>query len=270
MEHVSSLTLTLKPAIEQQIRPYQAHSLGPYLQGVLMRSIDSQYAEMLHASSFNPYSQCCFLDSNGDLSWRINALTDAAAERLLSPVQKLESFRIHSADMEVSVSKQSLEVVPLKSITDCIGMEWGNRAEVQFLTPASFKSKGSYVILPSTRFLLQNLLMHYSMVYEGNGEADQETLEYIDRHVRIVSYRLNSCAFSNVAADGKKIPAFIGSLSFGMGGPLPMAGLVRTLLQFGEYSGVGIKTSMGMGGIRCSFKDKIDKAGEKRGHDEIK
>lgn len=47
-----------------------------------------------------------------------------------------------------------------------------------------------------------------------------------------------------------KIPAFVGSLTLHAAGPQSLRGLVAMLLSFGEASGIGVKTSMGMGGVQ--------------------
>lgn len=256
MEHITSLKMTLRPLGECKFTAAQVFSWGPYMQGVLMRSIDSRYADELHGMSFNPYSQYCYLDEGGAMIWRVNALTDQAADRIIAPLQKLDSFEIHSAGVSVETDRVETESIRLKQLTDLIAADQGNKAFVQFITPASFKCQGSYVNMPSARLVLQNILMHYSKVYEERGEADQEMLDYIVEHTRITSYNLRSHYVLHVAGEGRKIPAFMGKMTFGVYGPSTMSGLVRMLLRFGEFSGVGIKTAMGMGGMRCAFSDK--------------
>lgn len=46
-----------------------------------------------------------------------------------------------------------------------------------------------------------------------------------------------------------KIPAFIGEVIINVRGPQQLSNLANMLIEFGTYSGVGIKTGMGMGGI---------------------
>jgi CRISPR-associated endoribonuclease Cas6 len=94
--------------------------------------------------------------------------------------------------------------------------------------------------------------MHYSQIYEGDNEVDPDTVDYIDQHARITAYHLRSQYFDHAADSGKKIPAFVGSLTIGTKGPQALTGLAHMLLSFGEYAGIGIKTSMGMGGVTCS------------------
>ena len=46
-----------------------------------------------------------------------------------------------------------------------------------------------------------------------------------------------------------KIPSFIGNIDIYIRGPQTMTNLVNLLISFAKFSGIGIKTSIGMGGI---------------------
>lgn len=247
-EQLSMLTMVLKPATGMD-RFRQSRSLGPNLQGVLMEHIDKEYASVLHQLPFNPYSQHCMWEGN-ELVWRVNALTHEAAASVIDPIRKLEKVTVRGAGTTFEVAKTSLETLSLKSLLGGINEPGEDKVSVRFVTPTSFKSRGSYVIMPSVRLMLQNLLMHYGQVYDSNKEGYSETIEYVDQYVRILSYNLRSCYFGNVAGGQRRIPAFVGTMTLGLRGAEMTAGLVRMLLRFGEFAGVGIKTSMGMGGFR--------------------
>lgn len=233
--------------------------MGPYLQGFLMEAIDKGYAGSLHALPFNPYSQYCRREvASGALEWRVNALTDEAAQQIIDPLRTLDQVEVRRHGIKLAVLRQTMETVSLKSLTDIIrektDEERRPKAYMRFMTPTAFKCQGRYVFMPTVRLVLQNIFMHYSQVYEGNCEIDTETLSYIDQHVHMTSYNLRSCYFANVADERRKIPSFIGTMSLRITGPSTLVGLVRMLLRFAEFSGVGIKTSMGMGGVSCQWR----------------
>lgn len=56
--------------------------------------------------------------------------------------------------------------------------------------------------------------------------------------------------------EGIKIPSFIGEIGIRINGTDTMARYVKLLARFGEYSGVGIKTAMGMGAFRIKQKER--------------
>lgn len=247
MEHLSRVFLHLRSVDGKSLAAAQAASLGPLFQGVLMESIDGSYAEQLHASAFNPYSQHVTLGDDGGVVWAISALNNEAAERILSPLSKMDTIFLRGIDESFAVEKRVEEGVPIGFLLNKIKDDCRSRHRVRFATPTAFKVRGEYVIMPTAKLLFQNLLMHYNQVYSGSGEVDEDTVVYIAENARISSYNLRSQYFSRVV-NGKKIPAFIGDITLSVSGSQPMQGLASMLLGFGEYAGVGIKTSMGMGG----------------------
>ncbi len=252
-QRITALSLVLKPTdLPSGAPPLRPDALGPYLQGALMEHTDTAYAQLLHQLPFNPYSQYCFKDSDGNLVWRISALTDEAAAYIIEPMRNAGPITVRSQKLTLEPLKSTLETLDLKALLEAIRQEGDRRQRVRFVTPTAFKSQGDYVFMPSVRHIFQNLLMHYSQVYEGSKEIDVDTVAYIDQHVRITSYNLHSQYFAYASGEGKRIPAFMGTLTLSIGGPATMGGLVRMLLKFGEYAGVGVKTSMGMGAFLCA------------------
>lgn len=250
--HISELTLTLGVPAGTRISLAQASSFGPLLQGALMEHVDHAYAAWLHVQPFNPYSQYCVTGKrDGTLAWHITALNDEALRQILVPLQTLDSITLHKVNMTFTVQVHSLTTTTLKSITDEISSNTASYAKVEFVTPTAFKSAGRYVIVPNVRLIFQNLLMQYGQMYETSDEADQDTVDYIDKNVWIRSYHLHSQRMEHVNPQGRAVSGFVGDLSLSIKGPQPLVGLVHMLLRFGEYAGVGIKTSMGMGGMRC-------------------
>lgn len=252
MRRISTVSITLKPASPVTMTSSKAAALGPYLQGALLERADTRYVALLHQLPFNPYSQYCCIDEKGNIVWKINTLTDEAAEQLIEPIRSLEQVGLRATGESFDVVSTSLNTIDIKCLLDSIYEDGPSKIKVQFLTPAAFKSQGSYVFMPTVRLVFQNLLMRYYQAYEGNKEVDAETIDFIEQNVRVTSYCLQSRYFSHIAPQGKKIPAFVGNMTLSISGPSSLAGLARMLLTFGEYSGVGIKTSMGMGGITCS------------------
>lgn len=275
MQHLSSCTfhLTAKPQDASKIIANSVCVAGPYFQGLLMSVVDKEYAELLHGGLFNPYSQYSSFDNEtGGITWTVNTLSDEATERIINPLTKRDSFEVKGLGIHLDVSSYSVETKSLKSLTDVVhekqnkpernpdqdsakaqkDVKQFDKMKLSFVTPTAFKSRGEYIFMPNSRLLFQNLLMRYETAYKGTQESDEETVSYLASHAKIVSYDLRSHYFSNVAEGKKNIPAFMGNATISLGGPAPAIGLAKMLLMFGEYAGVGIKTSMGMGGFKCS------------------
>lgn len=250
MEHITTVSLDLEPGKGFDLPKSGACSLGPMLQSVLMEHADSTYVKQLHASVFNPYSQYCFVRKDGGLVWRVSALTDEAASRLLKPIDGIESFKLRNLDTTFSIARKTRETVSVQHLLSALKEDAGPTFRVHFMSPVAFKSKGEYVIVPDVRLVFQNLLMRYNQVYAGDSEIDADTVLYISEHTRITSYNLRSHYFPRTMSKNDKIPAFMGDLTLHVAGSQSLRGLVAMLLEFGEVSGVGAKTSMGMGGMQ--------------------
>jgi CRISPR-associated endoribonuclease Cas6 len=232
---------------------------GPMLQSVLMGAIEPEYAERLHSMTLNPYSQYCIADVAGNPIWIINALNEEAAKQIIEPLSDVKEFWINKLGIKFTVKQSKITVLGLKELTELIHGCNQEKLTLKFLTPTAFKSGGSYQFMPSPRLVFQNLLMRYCQLYDGSSEVDSETLSYIEQHVRITSYNLRSSYFhlGGVSSGGigsksgvkdLKIPAFVGSVIMSINVPQSLTGLINMLCRFAEFGGVGIKTSMGMGG----------------------
>ena len=127
--------------------------------------------------------------------------------------------------------------------------EAGKYFRIEFLTPTAFKQRGRFVIWPDVRLVYQSLMNKYSAILSETDMYDEETLEQLVESSELAEYRLRSVKFP---MEGIVIPAFCGTITIRMRGTNTMARYLRMLLRFGEYSGVGIKTAMGMGAVRMA------------------
>lgn len=265
MDNIATLSLHVKPLDSGEGNIRQVFSLGPMLQSVLMEHADSLYAEQLHASMLNPYSQYCFVNDKDEIVWRISTLTDEAMNRLIDPISKIEEFTLRNLGKTFVVTKRLCESFGMDHLLGILKEDAPSTFRIRFVSPVAFRSKGRYVIMPDVWFIFQNLLMRYSQMYAGDAEIDIDTLEYIVEHVSISSYNLHSHYFLRTMGKSDRIPAFLGSLTFHVAGPQSLRGLVAMLLTFGEAAGVGIKTSMGMGGMQLLDNQSTQKGGGKVG-----
>jgi CRISPR-associated endoribonuclease Cas6 len=124
-----------------------------------------------------------------------------------------------------------------------------NDFEVEFLTSTSFKRTGSYEFQFDFGLFWQNLAMKYGYVFEQDKEVPAGLVEELVKHSKMLSYSLRSHYYNIGGKVMTKVPAFLGRMKFKVTGAGTLKNYARMLLQFGEFSGVGIKTSMGMGGF---------------------
>ena len=228
---------------------------GSLFQGILMEQVEPAYGEFLHLDGLKPYSQNIHYE-NDKLIWEINTLNEQASTELIEPL-KAGAFQ----KVEIRHDKQELGILEKREITDTY-QDFVNRyyfqnqsrkVRIQFLSPVSFKQNGRYVFYPDMRLIFQSLMMRFDTFADNLSVYSEEVLEQLTDNTHITGYNLKSVRFH---LEGTSIPAFTGNIEVYMNGPQPLVNLVHLLLRYGEYSGVGIKTAMGMGAMRISDRGK--------------
>ena len=135
MEHITTLSLHIEPQSSGEHPSWQPSFLGPMLQSVLMEHLDDDYAAQLHASTFNPYSQYCFVGENGEIIWRVSALTDEAAERLVGPASRIDSFTLRNLNETFTVRRRQFDSFGVDHLLGILKSEAGPTFRVRFATP---------------------------------------------------------------------------------------------------------------------------------------
>ena len=223
------------------------------LQGVMMEAIDSEYAELLHRNQLNPYSQFVTKE-DGKTIWHIHTVSEEAYEKILLPVAKLSSVYIRQKDKEIKIGKRELNTCLEKELLDeFYGEKCEKYLNVSFLTPTSFKRDGKYVNYPDLRLIYGSLMRKYSAASETMDMVDEDTLEELVEKSEIVRYRLQTSPFP---MEKIRVTGFVGNICIHANGTETLARYIRMLLRFGEYSGIGIKTGVGMGAIRYNRRQK--------------
>ncbi|MBD3949408.1 CRISPR-associated endoribonuclease Cas6 [Tuanshanicoccus lijuaniae] len=225
--------------------------LGVYLQGVLMRLIDERNAELLHLSTVKPYSQFVqFNKENQQYHWYIHYL-DTMAEETFSAVllsDDFSEFFIESLEnVHCRILTKDIEILEVRQLTqEFYSGEAPKRIELQFLTPTTFKQDGQYVLFPDIRLIIQSMMVKYSAIVEKEGYPDEKFLEDIVRTTQIRHYQLRS---QSVFVHRYPIIGFKGRITLELHGNETMRRYVYMLVKYATYSGIGIKSAMGMGAV---------------------
>ncbi len=249
---LSMLTqLRMELKTEGKLTVYQSSNLH----GVIMERIDTNYAEILHESGLNPYSQ--HLEYNDNLEWVVCTYTKEAYERIIIPLlnENFNGFELTGRDIKVEISNKKLTQVPQKELMKKFYEENSDRyITIEFLTPSSFKSNGEYLIFPDLELMFKSLMNKYSSA-TNMDMLDEDALGELVTNCKIVRYNLRSCFFP---LEKVKIQAFRGWITVRMSGTQTLANYANMLLRFGEYSGIGIKCSIGMGAIKIKERTRVD------------
>ena len=241
---LAELIIKLQPG-EMNVGFWQAS----VFQGFLMERIDRNYADLLHKDGWKPYSQ--YVEKEGDTAlWHICTLNEEAYKQIILPFMDddFKSVYLKQKEKELIVLDKQVRKKPKSELLEYMyAKEVEKTITLQFITPTAFKSNGIYQILPDVRMVFQSLMNKYSAASKTLDMFDTETLEALCVSSHISGYRLRSMFFP---LEGVRIPSFGGEMTIRMGGKGTLAGYAQLLTEFGTYSGIGIKTAMGMGAVR--------------------
>lgn len=231
------------------------YNISSLMQGVLMEFISPEYADRLHNDGLKPYTQ--HIEKEGDnLIWIITTMTDEAESEIIDAIISSEKRDIkieHKEDCLAIKSKELQYVSYQELMNDTYFGKCSRTVKIDFKTPTAFKTGGRYQFYPTVELLMGSLINKHDAVSEATKVKSEEIMEEITRNVSIIGYRLRSTSFH---LEGVRIPAFVGHITIRITGTQQFVNLVNLLLAFGEYSGVGIKTAIGMGAISIEQQRK--------------
>jgi len=236
--------LTLRPEAGQPVPPETAYRLY----AALLESSPSSFGEAAHRDAATPVSQFLVPGPEGTLLWTLNLL-GRESEAALSPIlETQEHYLLTRRGTLLRVLRREHQGLGgaeelLARASGCSGAH-----RLRFCTSTAFKSRGQYQNLPTPRLVIQSLLRKWNACLtdcpiedeDGQGmEALAAGLTVSGFHLESRSYRLK----------GTVIPGFTGELTLDNRLTGFQRQLTDALLLFSGYSGIGIKTALGMGGV---------------------
>ncbi|MGM0216498.1 CRISPR-associated endoribonuclease Cas6 [Enterococcus sp. AZ109] len=225
------------------------NNIGSVLHGALMEWLPTSVVERLHQpASYSPLKQRLLLE-NGESIWEIVCLSQDLGECIVKILTSKNNLFLKRHNITVDIEGFTVEHYNVSEMMhESFSIQKPIRYQkIKICSPMSFKSNGQYDIFPDIKRFFRSIMLTFDSFYDEYQLYDRDTLEYLTEQVTIVNYQLKSTKYH---LEGTRIPSFVGHITFRVSGPLPFNQLVHFLLSFGELSGVGIKTSLGMGKYR--------------------
>lgn len=230
-------------------------NMSSLFQGAVMERVrDSgheDYGDRLHESELHPYTQHLEL-RDGVWHWVLTFLDDESHEIIWKDsLSGLGTIYLRDRQQTIHFGEIREKKLSLKDLNDVFksgGDAWG--VGLSFVTPTCFKSNGRYVFMPDLAFILQSVMKKYDAVMEGEQLFDSKTLDDICGEAVIQNFSLRSQFLS---LEGVRIPGFSGRMTIRCPRSRTMTGFLAMLFTFAGFSGIGIKTGMGMGAVRAEI-----------------
>lgn len=230
------------------------------LHGFLMDKLDPGFADDMHTQSIRPYSQNLFYDKNAGWIWQIKTLTDNAWNNIDAALSDTETIHIRHSDTDLRIISRELYETSFEELFEesYFGDNYSKYTEIEFVTPTAFKSNGRYINYPDLRMFFSGLIRKYDLCSDKTSVYTETLLDELTERITVSGYNLKSTSFH---LEGVRIPAFIGRITLRTDGHTNLAHMTNMLASFGQYSGVGIKTALGMGAIKLLPQRKVYKNG---------
>lgn len=225
------------------------YNWGSLFHGFLIKALPPDMAEMLHSSRLRPFSQYVLPQPGQVLHWVIGMWDTEIAGHIVQAVLPLTRIELQQKGLTLEVtgtqrfvqSEQEYFRRFFAAGAPC------RRYELEFLTPCTHRQDGRYALFPSPDLIVHSISKRYSAYTQDVSIDDPLAMEQIARHMRIVRYSLRTAVYF---LEDTKITGYTGRITLVISGPEQLARLAGALLSFAEYSGIGIKTALGMGAVK--------------------
>lgn len=213
----------------------------------LLEQIDSEYGERLHEQGEKPVSQYIRFDRVAKSSiWIVNLLSEESTEHFAPILDQLNHISLH--EMELSVDgRSSMQFATTRALLlhakDRPFRKW---EKLQIISPTTFKQNGRYTLFPQEQLLLHSLVQKWNTFCGDYPLDDNDAIAMLERGIYICGYRLKTLRYPMKQVT---VPGFCGELTLEAHLSAPMQELWKALLVFSQFSGIGVKTTLGMGGV---------------------
>ena len=236
--------LTLFPDRSCRPRP----EWGYRLYAALLEEVPASFGAGAHRDGVTPVSQ--FLTIRDDsLLWTVSLLGEDSESALCPVLERAERFHLQKDGVVLSVQGRQVKKIPDVDELLARGAAHSGTHRLRFCTATAFKSRGQYLNLPTGRLIVQSLIKKWNGCFPDCPIEDDggEGMEALAAGLRCKQFQLRDRMYY---LKGSSIPGFVGELTLEnrLGGFHRQ--LAGALLLFSAYAGIGIKTTLGMGGVQ--------------------
>lgn len=216
--------------------------LGIKLHGFIMSKINTTYAELLHGLEPRPFSLFVYNSGNGFVC-RVSTLNEEALQ-ILDILEKQDEIVVYAGKKPILISVENMSRSKTINAVDIPGILSKNKYTAGIVAPATRKTNGEYGNPPDLgKYFIS--VVNKLKVYE-NIIIETSEIEQLFSNIRMNRYTFES---QNFMFGGKKIPSMTGNFDITINADKEQSEKIKLLLGYATYSGIGAKTSLGMGGF---------------------
>lgn len=210
------------------------------IHGAAMNAIPKDYAEKMHEKGYHPFSVFT-VDTGNGLLIRVSALCEEARV-IPEALCKLDSITIFGARDPIKII--SCEKADPINAFDAEKYINERSCTLEFVTPAMVKTKGRPSAAPDICGYFRSVVKKYNTFEDDTITSDEFKEAFDNSDLR--SYHFESTAYN---VSGNIFPGMLGSCKLYFPKDKRQNMLLRRMIAYATYSGVGGKTGQGMGGF---------------------
>lgn len=233
-------------------------SFGSVLHGMLIEHLPDDWKEILHGESVRPISQWIEFVNNENSLWHVSVTDDGLGDLLNGIFSEDTTWECKHLKAPIHLELTEHTTATLFEYMEPFFTteEPYDGVNLLFRTATTHKTQGKYAIFPSVSLIANSLNKRLCSVSPDFALADPEAFDQVVAHTEIRRYQLNSARY---ALEGAGVIGYTGSVELRFSGPDALKRLAGVLFGFAEWSGVGIKTALGMGGCKAILLRKKPK-----------
>lgn len=216
------------------------------LYGAWMALLQPEQADFLHETHL--MNQYLVPDGKSSAVLTINLLTEEAVDWLVPLLQKTHEYFLTKYNCTLTAGQPLIHTYRENELVSPFftSLQVPKRIILHLLTPTTFKTNHRYAVFPTPELILHSAATKWNALGLSVSVDDEEAICQLMEHTVITGYRLSSTYYHLKDA---YIQSFTGNLTLSIHGPEPLTRLFGMLMHGLRFTGLGIKTSLGMGGV---------------------
>lgn len=220
-----------------------------------MRSIDNEYAERLHSGKQRtPISVSVQADKKNPKTGTVHIclFNKEAADHFYTLIPD-DGYRLKRLRSTLTIEDEAEEKLGEEELCNH-WLQSGARIpkffDVHFVTPTAFSKHGHFMPMPDLHLLLRSAAAQFNLLEFGSQVDDLQLLELMER--AIVVHQCNIQTVPYAFKPDTALCGFVGMMRLELNGAAMVNRLLYMLLYNAQYTGIGVRTSLGMGKIQLA------------------
>ncbi|MDL2318684.1 CRISPR system precrRNA processing endoribonuclease RAMP protein Cas6 [Eubacteriales bacterium OttesenSCG-928-A19] len=250
MLHQITITCQVK-----EEKPIPHYGWGMRLHGFLMQHLPPAVAQELHIMQTRPFSQYLQPLPERMLCWHISLWDDGIAAHFAAALLPLQHIMLDLTKYH-QVSLTVLQTTHQHTAFDFLQTDSPGPSDchLEFSTPTAHAGNGQQIIFPSPALIYHSIIHRIAPYIPDDADfQDRSLVAALSQQTTIQQYALHSASFP---IKGLHVSGYIGDLVLRFHGSTIRRIQSEKVLRLAAYTGIGIKTAMGMGGCRVTLRVK--------------